>query len=263
MDIRSYVTQKKLLLKEEISKAHKTPHLVILQANDDPASDTYIRGKLSDCLEVGIKASHVKLATTVTEANLIKTIEVFNRDPKIHGLIVQMPLPKHINEDAIKLAVTPSKDVDGFHPLSTLKTCTPKGIVDYLSDIGFDFVGKNAVVIGRSNIVGKPLAALLTSNHANVTILHSRTKEDDMAYYLRHADLVCVAVGKKWFIDKQELKETAIVVDIGINRIDGELFGDARPGLKVAMQTPVPGGVGLLTRLALISNVWEAFKRGI
>jgi methylenetetrahydrofolate dehydrogenase (NADP+)/methenyltetrahydrofolate cyclohydrolase len=263
MTIKEYAAQQKQVLATSIEAAHGHPRLVIIQANDDPSSDTYIRGKLSDCQEVGIKATLVKLPISVSEAELIKTIDRYNHDDTIHGLIVQMPLPDHIDENHVKLAVNPKKDVDGFHPLSQLTTCTPKGIVDYLSFLGFDFIGKNAVVIGRSNIVGKPLAALLTKHHANVTVLHSKTKPDDMDYYLIHADLVCVAVGKKWFLDRQPLKATAIVVDVGINRIDGQLYGDARPDLPVAMQTPVPGGVGLLTRLALINNVWEAYTHGI
>ncbi len=263
MTIKEYVVEQKRRLAATIAANHARPHLVIIQANDDPSSDTYIRGKLSDCQEVGIEATHVKLPVSVSEAELLDTIEQFNRDATVHGLIVQMPLPKHIDENHVKLAVNPLKDVDGFHPLSQLATCTPKGIIDYLSFLGFDFVGKNAVVIGRSNIVGKPLAGQLTARHANVTVLHSKTHPSDMEFYLAHADLVCVAVGKKWFLDRQPLKQSAVVVDVGINRVDGQLYGDARPGLPVAMQTPVPGGVGLLTRLALITNVWEAYAHGI
>jgi len=263
MDIRTYVNLKKQELRQVALGAMPRPHLVIIQANDDPASDTYIRGKLADCAEVGFLATHVKLAPTVTQAELLATVKRYNEDETVTGLIVQMPLPKHIDENQVKLAVAPAKDVDGFHPLSTLKTCTPKGIIDYLKHLGFDFVGKNAVVIGRSNIVGKPLAAMLTAEHANVTILHSRTTNEDMRFYIAHADLICVAVGKKWFLSDEELKPTAYIVDVGINREDGVLYGDVKPDRPVAMQTPVPGGVGLLTRLALIRNVWEAYLRGI
>ncbi|MFA5235564.1 MAG: bifunctional 5,10-methylenetetrahydrofolate dehydrogenase/5,10-methenyltetrahydrofolate cyclohydrolase [Bacilli bacterium] len=263
MTIKEYVAEQKRRLAAQIAARGGHPRLVIIQANADPASDTYIRGKLSDCQEVGIEATLVKLPVTASEVELLETINRYNLDETVHGLIVQMPLPKHIDENHVKLAVNPLKDVDGFHPLSRLVTCTPKGIVDYLSYLGFDFVGANAVVIGRSNIVGKPLAALLISRHANVTVLHSKTRSEDMDFYLAHADLVCVAVGKKWFLDRQPLKATAFVVDVGINRVEGQLFGDARPGLPVAVQTPVPGGVGLLTRLALITNVWEAYAHEI
>ncbi len=263
MEIKTYVSQKKKELEKQIKTAGAEPHLVIIQANDDPASDTYIRGKLSDCHDVGIFATHIKLPITTSEAELLATIKLFNQDPSVHGIIVQMPLPKHIREEAVKVAIFPSKDVDGFHPLSELQTCTPKGIIDYLTDYGFDFSGKNAVVIGRSNIVGRPLASYLTNKNANVTLLHSKTTLDDLSYYLIHADLVCVAVGKKWFLDTQPLKPSAIVIDVGINRHEGVLYGDARPGLKVQLQTPVPGGIGLLTRLALLQNVWEAYRHGI
>ena len=263
MEIKEYVKIKKEQLALEISKSGLIPHLVIIQANDDPASDTYIKGKLSDCQEVGIKATHLKLAVTTSEADLLNLLIKLNNDPEVDGLIVQMPLPKHINEDKIKLAVNPNKDVDGFHPLSRFQTCTPKGIIDFLTDQGFSFQGKNAVVIGRSNIVGKPLAMMLIARHANVTVVHSKTSVTDLNFYLEHADLICVAVGKKWLLDQQSLKTSAFVIDVGINRIDGVLYGDARPNLAVAYQTPVPGGVGLLTRLALISNVWEACKHGI
>lgn len=263
MDIKTYVAQKKLQLAALIKSSGKTPHLVIVQANDDAASDTYIRGKLADCQEVGIKATHVKLPTTISQRDLLEAVNRYNEDPSVNGIIVQMPLPRQIDEECVKLAVNPQKDVDGFHPLSKFKTCTPKGIVDFLSEVGFDFIGKNAIVIGRSNIVGKPLAAMLLARHANVVMLHSRTQKEDMDFYLAHADLVCVAVGKKWLLNDQKLKKSAYVIDIGINRIDGILYGDARPNLDVALQTPVPGGVGLLTRLALISNVWEATNHGI
>ena len=263
MDIRTYAAIKKQELKRLASGAMPRPHLVIIQANDDPASDSYIRGKLSDCAEVGFLATHVKLPPTVSQTTLLDTVKQYNEDETVTGLIVQMPLPKHIDENAVKLAVDPSKDVDGFHPLSQLKTCTPKGIIDYLKHLGFDFKGKNAVVIGRSNIVGKPLAAMLTAESANVTVLHSKTTVEDMNFYLAHADLICVAVGKKWFISDQILKPSAYIVDIGINREGDKLFGDVQPDRPVAMQTPVPGGVGLLTRLALITNVWEAYNRGV
>lgn len=263
MIIKDYVIQEKEKIRAKVSTLSIKPHLVIIQVNDDEASSTYIRGKLKDCEEVGVRADLVKLPVTCSQQDLIREIEKLNRDPDVHGLIVQMPLPKQINEDAIKASVLPSKDVDGFHPLSKMDPCTPKGIIDYLTAEGVDFTGKNAVVIGRSNIVGKPMARLLTAQNCNTTVLHSKTRPEDMAFYLEHADIVVVAIGKKEFLTGEHLKKTAIVVDVGINRFEGKLYGDAKAGLDVALQTPVPGGVGLLTRLTLIKNLLEAYEHGI
>lgn len=261
MEIKTYVAQEKARIKTWVENLLVKPKMVIVQVNDDPASDAYIKGKLKDSAEVGVDAELIKLPVDTSEADLLLLVEQLNHDTKVHGLIVQMPLPKHINEEAVKVAIAPHKDIDGFHPLSTMKACTPKGIVDYLTDEGVIFSGKNAVVIGRSNIVGKPLAQLLLAKHCNVTILHSRTTKEDMDFYLAHADIVCVAIGKKWFIDEQTLKPEAILVDVGINRIDGVLYGDIKPNRAVKLQTPVPGGVGLLTRLSLIKNLLEAYQR--
>ena len=168
------------------------------------------------------------------------------------------------DEEKVKLYVNPSKDVDGFHPCSSFVACTPKGVIDYLKAEGVSFSGKNAVVIGRSNIVGRPLAKLLIDLSTNCTVLHSRTKEEDKIRYLENADLIFTAVGRKWLLDETiSYKSDAVIVDIGIVRDEGKLYGDCKPGLKVKLQTPVPGGVGLLTRLSLLKNVWEAYKNGI
>ena len=170
-----------------------------------------------------------------------------------------MPLPKQISEDKIKLAVSPKKDVDGFHPLSSFIACTPKGILNYLKSEKVEFVSKNAVVVGRSNIVGRPMAKLLLDESANVTVIHSKTSQEDKIKYLSNADIVVVAVGRKWFLDHSyNLKKDAVLVDVGINRVDGKLYGDIEPNMDVKLQTPVPGGVGLLTRLALLENLIEA-----
>lgn len=260
MDIKTYVKEAKLALKEEVLAFPRTPKLVIIQVNDDPASCAYVKGKLKDAAEIGISAELLKLPITITQEELIKEINKINNDDSVDGLIVQMPLPKGIDEELIKLTVSPEKDVDGFHPLSSFVPCTPKGIIDYLKSEKVEFVGKNAVVIGRSNIVGKPVAKLLLKEHCNVTVLHSRTKEEDMNFYLAHADIIVIAIGKMHFLDQQPLKKTAIVVDVGISRDENGLHGDARPNLDVALQTPVPGGVGLLTRLSLMSNLVLAYK---
>lgn len=264
MDIKTYVLTRKERLKQQILAHGGQPKLVIIQVNDDFASGRYIAGKLKDAAEVGILAEYIKLDVSTTEAALLMLIAKLNDDETVHGIIVQLPLPKTIREDHVKAAISPRKDVDGFHPLSHFKACTPLGIVNYLKAENIPLSGKNAVIIGRSNIVGKPAAMLLLAENANVTILHSKTTVSDMAFYLKHADIIVVAVGIRHFLSDQVLKEDAVVIDVGINQNDdGTLTGDAKPGLKVHLQTPVPGGVGLLTRLTLLENVWEAYINGI
>ena len=172
-----------------------------------------------------------------------------------------MPLPRQIDEEEIKLAINPKKDVDGFHPLSKLSPCTPKGIMNYLHAENIKILGKNAVILGRSNIVGKPMAKLLLAESANVTVLHSKTTFEDMHRYIANADIIVVAIGKQHFLDnKFEYKPDAVIVDVGISRDETGLHGDAIPNLPVRLQTPVPGGVGLLTRLALYENLLEIIK---
>lgn len=264
MDIKTYVLNQKDRLRQKITASKGAPELVIIQANDDFASDKYIAGKQKDAAEVGIISRLIKLPTTTSEVELLNVISTINDDPNVHGLIVQLPLPKHINEDRVKAHINPKKDVDGFHPLSKFKACTPLGIINYLKAENVEIRGKNAVIIGRSNIVGKPAAALFLAEDANVTILHSKTSKEDLDFYVRHADIIVVAVGRKHFLDNPYLKSSAVIVDVGINRNeDGTLTGDVKPGLNVALQTPVPGGVGLLTRLTLLENVWEAYVNGI
>ncbi|MFA5283003.1 MAG: bifunctional 5,10-methylenetetrahydrofolate dehydrogenase/5,10-methenyltetrahydrofolate cyclohydrolase [Bacilli bacterium] len=263
MEIKDYVSNRKEMIKRDIVSLVIKPHLVIIQVNDDDASNAYIKGKLKDAAEVNIDASLIKLSSNISEEELISLIKSKNADSSVHGLIVQMPLPQQIDENKIKLAIDPAKDVDGFHPQSLYDPCTPKGIINYLKEEKFDFSGKNAVVIGRSNIVGKPTAKLLLKENCNVTVLHSKTSFEDMNFYLAHADIIVVAIGKKWFLNNQILKSSAVVIDVGINREDGKLFGDAKPSLKVKLQTPVPGGVGLLTRITLIENLLEAYKNAI
>ena len=259
MNIIEYVNLEKSRLNQEVKTFSRPPHLLIIQVNDDPASDAYIKGKMKDGEEIGVNVSHLKLNPLTSEETLIKEICLANGDKSIDGIIVQMPLPHHIQEEAIKLAVSPQKDVDGFHPLTTFKPCTPQGIIDYLLSEKVEISGKNAVVIGRSNIVGKPMAKLLLELNANVTQLHSKTTKEDMAFYLSHADIIVVAVGRPCFIKDQRLKETAVIVDVGINRVGDKLVGDVYPNLNVRLQTPVPKGVGLLTRLRLQKNLIEAY----
>lgn len=260
MEIKEYVKNKKSLLKEKIASLEVTPHLVIIQVNNDEASNAYVKGKIKDLTLINARFTHILLDVDTKMDELIDLINQFNKDDDVDGILVQMPLPKHINEQIIKETILPEKDVDGFHPMSTMVPCTPKGIIDYLKDLKIEFTSKNAVVIGRSNIVGKPVAKLLLDLNCNVTILHSKTKEEDMNRYLENADIVVVAVGKKEFIKEQKLKPTCILVDVGINRVDGKLYGDCAQNLNVALQTPVPGGVGLLTRVSMLENLLLCYE---
>ena len=256
MTIKEYIKARKEEIKLEVSKMEIKPNLVIVQLNEDEASKAYVKGKLKDATELGINAKLLKFPVDFSEEALLNEIEKLNNDKEVDGFIVQMPLPKQIDEEKIKLAIAPEKDVDGFHPMSALNPCTPQGIMNYLKHEGVQFLGKNAVVIGRSNIVGKPMAKLLLKESCNVTVLHSKTSKEDMARYLKYADIVVVAVGRKYLITKEfEFKPSAILVDVGINRDEEGLHGDIEPNLPVALQTPVPGGVGLLTRLALMENL--------
>ena len=262
MTIKEYIKFRKEEIKSEVLKMDKKPSLVIIQLNEDAASNAYVKGKMKDAAELGIDAKLLKFPVETSEKALLKTISKLNKDKKVDGFIVQMPLPKQINEETIKLAVAPEKDVDGFHPLSDLNPCTPQGIMNYLKHENVEFLGKNAVVIGRSNIVGKPMAKMLLKESCNVTVLHSKTSYEDMARYLKNADIVVVAVGRKHLITKEfEFKPTAILVDVGINRDEEGLHGDIEPNLPVALQTPVPGGVGLLTRLALMENLLKIHSK--
>ena len=256
MTIKEYVKARKLEIKDLVLKMANKPVIAIVQLNEDEASNAYVRGKLKDASELGIEARHIKLDINTSEEELLKVIDELNHDDSVDGFIVQMPLPKQINEEHVKLAVSPSKDVDGFHPLSELNPCTPQGIINYLHEEKIELCGKNAVVIGRSNIVGKPMAKLLLKENCNVTVLHSKTSELDKNFYISHADIIVIAIGRQGFLDSRfQYKPEAIIVDVGINRDETGLHGDAIPDLPVKLQTPVPGGVGLLTRLALYENL--------
>ena len=262
MTCKEFVVARKEEIKNLVLGMKKVPCIGIVQLNEDAASNAYVKGKLKDAAELGINAELIKLPIETSEEELLKVIDRLNKDNVHDGFIVQMPLPKQINEETVKLAVDPKKDVDGFHPLSSLAPCTPKGIMTYLKHENVEFLGKNAVVIGRSNIVGKPMAKLLLKESCNVTVLHSKTSPEDMARYIENADIIVVAIGKAGFLDNRfKYKDSAIVVDVGISRDETGLHGDAIPGLPVKLQTPVPGGVGLLTRLALYENLLEIVSK--
>ncbi len=215
MTVKEYVKQRKEEIKELVLKMERKPSIAIVQVNEDAGSNAYVKGKLKDAAELGINADLIKLPLDTTEEELLEVIDELNND-KIHdGFIVQMPLPKQINEETIKLAVSPKKDVDGFHPLSPLSPCTPKGIMNYLHSEGIQILGKNAVVIGRSNIVGKPMAKLLLKESANVTVLHSKTSFEDMSRYIANADIIVIAIGRQHFLDnKFTYKESATIIEV-------------------------------------------------
>ncbi len=247
------------------------PKLSVIIVGDDPASKRYVKGKHNDCIECEILSEIIELEETVSEEELLSNIQKLNDDDSVDGVLVQLPLPKHIDEYKVINAINPAKDVDGFCAINVgnlylgkdcFMPCTPKGCIDLLDFYNIDIKGKNAVVIGRSNIVGKPVAALLTKRDATVTITHSKTK--DIKNITKNADIIIVAIGKRAFLTADMVKEGAVVIDVGINvNENGKLCGDADfDNLinKVSMITPVPGGVGLMTRVNLLKNTVKSAK---
>lgn len=264
-NIKEYVTEKKQRLKELASKSDFTAKdycAYIVQVGNVPASERYVRNKLKDFEELGIRCELYHLEGEVSEETLLKTLELLNNSWCVIGYLVQLPLPKHISEAKVKLAIAPEKDLDGFHPLSKTVPCTPLGIYNYLKDMNFKFSGKNAVVVGRSDIVGRPMAKLLLDASMNVTVIHSKTSEEDKARFIKDADLIVVATGHVNTLTKSyQYKDSAVVIDVGINvQEDGKLIGDCERELPVAFQSPVPGGVGLLTRISIVDNLFDLYK---
>lgn len=262
-------------LKEEVANLVKQgvqPGLAVILVGEDPASQVYVRHKSRACEQLGIYSEVHRLPEATTEVELLQWIERLNGDDRIHGILVQLPLPNHISEKAVIDAIAVHKDVDGFHPVNTgnlqigdeaLLPCTPAGIIELLKAVDCKIAGKHAVVIGRSNIVGKPAAMLLLREHATVTICHSRT--EDMASIARQADILVVAIGRPKMITQQFVKPGAFVIDVGVNRLDdGTLAGDVDfdDVYDVASYiTPVPGGVGPMTITMLMNNTVEAARR--
>lgn len=247
------------------------PGLAVVLVGEDPASEIYVRNKGLACEAIGIQSTTLKLPGDVEQDELLKIIDELNANPAIHGILVQLPLPRHINEDEVLLRILPEKDVDGFHILNAgmlftglpgVKSCTPKGILYMLKSTNVDLSGKHAVVIGRSNIVGKPIAMMLLEENCTVTICHSRTK--DLPAITRQADIVVVAIGKARFLTADMVKEGAMVIDVGINRVDGKVVGDVdfdQVQHVAGYITPVPGGVGKMTISMLMQNTLEAACR--
>lgn len=239
---------------------------------DDPASRVYVGMKKKMCVELGMYSADHELPATTTEQELLALIGQLNADERVHGILVQLPLPDHIDTDKVLEAISPDKDADGFHPYNvgrlaigkpTFQPCTPYGVMVMLDEIGYDLKGKEVVVVGRSNIVGKPVALMCLSRHATVTICHSRTK--DLADVVRRADVVIAAVGKAEMVKGDWIKPGAVVIDVGINRVgEKKLVGDveyAAAAERASAITPVPGGVGPMTIAMLLQNTLESAQR--
>ena len=253
----------------------RVPHLVVILVGEDPGSVSYVKGKAKASAEVGIRNTTIRRPDTITEDELLGMIAELNADDGVDGILVQLPLPKHIDEDKIIAAIDKSKDVDGFHPLNVAALwqkqpctlpCTPKGIIKMLKSAGVAISGREAVVIGRSNIVGLPVSKLLLDENTTVTIAHSRTK--NLGEVTRRADILVVAIGRPKFVKADMVKEGAVVIDVGVNRDPetGKLCGDvdfAAIEPKASVITPVPGGVGPMTICCLMENTIECFLRRI
>jgi methylenetetrahydrofolate dehydrogenase (NADP+)/methenyltetrahydrofolate cyclohydrolase len=267
-----------------IAQGHRAPHLAAILVGNDGASETYVASKVKACEKIGFGSTLVRLPETVSEERLLQDINTINNNEEIDGLIVQLPLPKHIDEQKVTESVIPEKDVDGFHPvnvgklvlgLPTFISATPKGIMELLARYNIETSGKHCVVLGRSNIVGTPMANLLSRNsnpgNCTVTLCHSRTK--NLADFTRTADILVVALGKAEFVTADMVKEGAVVVDVGITRVEDStnprgyvLKGDVafdEVEIKASYITPVPGGVGRMTIAALLQNTLQARKKRI
>jgi len=254
----------------ELKKKGITPGLAVVLVGEDPASAIYVRNKERGCTDTGIYSEVHRLDEQTTQEELLALVEQLNTDEKIHGILVQLPLPEHIDEMAVLRAINPDKDVDGFHVISAGRlfvgekgfvACTAKGIITLIKSTGIDITGKTAVVVGRSNIVGKPVSMLLMEQNATVTMCHSRTK--DLAKVCAGADILVAAIGRPEMITGEFVKQGAIVIDVGTSRVDGKLKGDvlfAEAEKKAAYITPVPGGVGPMTITMLLENTVEAAK---
>lgn len=272
LDGKALAAKIKERVRGEASTLPRRPGLAVVLVGNDPASRVYVTSKRKDCEECGFYSEEYALLENTSQEALLELVETLNRREDIDGILVQLPLPKHLDADAVIRAIDPSKDVDGFHPVNAGKLligqpgflpCTPAGIMDLLKEYGIDPAGKQAVVVGRSNIVGKPMALLLLRENATVTVCHSKTP--DLGECCRRADILVAAVGRRGIITADMVKEGAVVVDVAMNRDEnGKLCGDvdyAAVSEKASYLTPVPGGVGPMTRAALMENTLLAAKR--
>jgi len=270
--VASEARERIAVIVKEIKESGKvSPGLAVVLVGDNPASKVYVGQKEKACKEVGFESFLYRLPEETTQQELLELVAKLNEDPKVHGILVQLPLPKHLNETEVIEAIRPEKDVDGFHPMNLGKLvaglpcavpCTPKGIMYLLEYYGIEIEGKNAVVVGRSNIVGKPVTHLLLQKNATVTICHSRTK--NLEAITQEADILVVAAGKPHFITQHMVKKGAVVVDVGINRLESGLVGDVDfdgVRMKASWITPVPGGVGPMTIAMLLQNTLEMYER--
>ena len=265
--LRAEIAERVQKLKEQ----GVTPGLAVILVGNDPASEIYVRNKGNGCAETGMYSRTIQMPAETTQEQLEDTIDELNSDPAIHGILVQLPLPKHVDENAALAKILPEKDVDGFHLINAghmltgtegVVACTPRGALYMIKSTGLDLNGKEAVVIGRSNIVGKPMAMLLLRENCTVTICHSRTK--NLAEHTRRADILVAAVGKAGFVTADMVKPGSVVIDVGINRVDGKVKGDVDYDAVKEVAgwiTPVPGGVGKMTITMLLANTVEAAER--
>lgn len=259
---KDYVVDRKNELKNKVNFMQRKPHLCVIQIGDDPASNSYIKGKKKDCEEVGIECEHIKVSEYACNYSLISQIDKLNYSSNVDGIIIQLPIPEKFNIERLQSHISPEKDVDGFRRDSLFSSCTPKGIIDWIEYNGYSLEGKNVTVIGRSKIVGKPLVNILIDKGATVTCCNSKTK--NLVSHTCRADVVISAVGKAKFLNSNMFGHPDLIIDVGINRDEnGKLCGDVdyeevSAALPNTYVTPVPGGVGLLTRVALLENTLEA-----
>lgn len=256
-------------VEQRVSEGKRAPGLAVVQVGDDPASKVYVAHKRKDCEEVGFNSIAYDLPAETSQEKLLSLIDELNEDPNVDGILVQLPVPDHIDDEAVIERIHPDKDVDGFHPynigrltikMPTLHPCTPRGVMTMLEHTGVDLTGLDAVVVGASNIVGRPMALELLMTRCTVTVCHSRTK--NLEEKVRNADLVVVAVGRPEMVKGDWIKQGAIVIDVGMNRLDsGKLVGDVEyetAKARASWITPVPGGVGPMTRATLLQNTLDA-----
>ncbi|MGN7468819.1 bifunctional methylenetetrahydrofolate dehydrogenase/methenyltetrahydrofolate cyclohydrolase FolD [Brevibacillus sp. SAFN-007a] len=271
-EVAKSIREKLAIEVAELKKQGIIPGLTVVLVGDDPASHSYVRGKSKGCEEVGIHSEVILKEASTTEEELLAIIHELNENPNVHGILVQLPLPAHISEKAVIAAIHPEKDVDGFHPVNvgnmvlaneTMLPCTPHGVIELIKRTGTDIAGKHAVVIGRSNIVGKPVSLLLQQENATVTMCHSRTQ--NLEEHTRQADILVVATGRARMIGREHVKPGAVVIDVGVNRSEsGKLVGDVKfDEVKevASFLTPVPGGVGPMTITMLLKNTVEAARK--
>lgn len=269
LDGKSLSAKVKDELKGNVNSYFQTPILAVVTIGDDAASEVYVKNKKKACEYVGMSFLHLDYASCVKEEVVIKKIKQLNKDKSVNGIIVQLPIPDNFNVSKIINTIDPAKDVDGLTNTQAGKLiqnekclipCTPKGIMEIFKEYKIDLEGKHVVIVGRSNLVGKPLMLECLNKNATVTMCHSKTK--DLKKYTKDADILVVAVGKKYLIDKTMVKKDSIIIDVGINRIDGKLYGDVNPNVEevCGYLTPVPGGVGPMTVSMLLKNTFEAYK---